>query len=283
MTYSKNLPDVQLTVPNIQLPIQMVGVETVEVPFKLEKKVTGFNDTIALASIRVNLIESQKGISMSRLLLTLNKYLNQPLKHKLIKIILEDLCKTLEADNGFIKLEFKMPIIRKSIKTDNEFPIYHECKFEGQLINNNFKFYEGVLVQYASYCPCSAELCRHLNKYGENGHAHAQRSYAELLVEVKEPNIVWLEDLIEIIEKSVIILPYPIIKRIDEMEIARVASSNPMFVEDAIRKIMFNLNQNDLIYDYIIKCTHEESIHTSEAIAVCWKGITNGLNGNYYL
>ena len=277
------LPDVQQSTPRIQLPIQQVGVEKIEVPFILESKLLGCKSMTALTSIRTNLSANIKGISMSRLLLTLNPYLNLPLKHGLIKSILLDLCMNLETTHSFIQFQFKLPIIRQSIVSDYSFPLYYNCKFEGQLIDEEFKFFEGVVVQYSSYCPCSAELCNHLRQNNDIGFPHAQRSFAEVLIEVKEQNTIWLEDLIESIERAVTILPYPIIKRVDEQAIAKLAAENPMFVEDAIRNIMNELNQNDLIYDYIIKCTHEESIHISEAIAVCWKGITNGLNGNYYL
>jgi GTP cyclohydrolase FolE2 len=35
--------------------------------------------------------------------------------------------------------------------------------------------------------------------------------------------------------------------------------------------------------DWIVKCIHEESIHTSEAVAVNWKGITGGFDGRRYI
>jgi GTP cyclohydrolase FolE2 len=70
---------------------------------------------------------------------------------------------------------------------------------------------------------------------------------------------------------------------VDEQEIARVAAENPLFVEDAIRLLSHAFNQREDIYDWLIKCKHEESIHTSEAIAVNWKGVPGGLNEKRYL
>jgi GTP cyclohydrolase I len=93
----------------------------------------------------------------------------------------------------------------------------------------------------------------------------------------------WLEEIIEMVESVIKTIPYPIVKRIDEQEIAKIASQNPIFVEDAIRLISDKLNNCDKIYDWIIKCVHEESIHTSEAIAINWKGIEGGFDGRYYL
>lgn len=289
------LPDIQCSLPTVRIPIKQVGVENIEVPFRLESKYGGFHQLNANVSMRTDLDENTKGISMSRLLLTLKPYLDLPLKHVLIKKILEDLTSNIGSNSSFIKFEFRMPINRKSILTQNSFPIYYKCRFEGQLFKikdenslgdfytNKFKFYQGVKIQYASYCPCSAELCGDLNNKDSKGYPHNQRSYADILVEVCEPNYVWLEDIIECVESRIKTLPYPIIKRVDEQEIARVAAENPMFVEDAIRYISDELNKRSDICDWIVKCTHEESIHTSEAIAINWKGIENGFNGRRYL
>jgi len=297
MSNTECLPDIQCESPNINIPIKQVGVENVEVPFRLESKYGGFHQLVANVSLRTNLDKDTKGISMSRLLLTLKPYLDLPLKHTLIKQILEDLKKNVGSTASYMKFEFRMPISRKSILSDNEFPIYYKCRFEGQLyeskrnvepvdvyeIYDRFRFYQGVIIQYASYCPCSAELCGHLSSNDSKGFPHNQRSYADILVESAEGKYVWLEDIIEAVESNIKTLPYPVIKRIDEQEIARVAAENPMFVEDAIRTISNSLDENGHIYDWIVKCSHEESIHTSEAIAVNWKDIPGGFNGRRYL
>lgn len=276
------LPDVQCSPPNISLPIKQVGVENVEVPFKLEFRSGGFCQLNANVSIRTDLDKDTKGISMSRLLLTLKPYLDLPLKHKLIEQILENLRKNIGSSASYMKFSFRMPIMKKSITSDNEFPIYYKCRFEGQLNGNAFRFFQGVVIQYASYCPCSAELCDHLGQNESKGYPHNQRSFADILVEVRQPNYIWLEDIIETVETKIKTLPYPVIKRVDEQEIARVAAENPMFVEDAIRLISKGLDEMPL-HDWIVKCRHEESIHTSEAISVNWKGIPEGFNGRRYL
>jgi GTP cyclohydrolase I len=279
------LPDIQCTTPEITKPIMQVGVENVEVPFSLEMKRGGFHHLNANVSMRTNLDADTKGISMSRLLLTLKPYLALPLKQRLIKHILEDLKRNLECSKSFMKFEFRMPLLKSSILSDNEFPLYYKCRFEGQLVGDSeFKFYQGVQIQYASYCPCSAELCSHLNENSKAGYPHNQRSFADILIECgSETHYIWLEDIIEAVEERLVTLPYPVIKRVDEQEIARRAAENPMFVEDAIRKISDVLDNIPGINDWIVKCSHEESIHTSEAIAVNWKGIPNGFNGNRYL
>jgi GTP cyclohydrolase I len=298
MTTNDGLPDIQCTEPNIKIPIMQVGVENVEVPFKLESKYGGFHQMTANVALRTSLDANTKGISMSRLLLTLKPYLDLPLKSKLIKEILKNIIKNVgSSDNAaYMTFDFRMPIIKKSIISDNQFPIYYKCRFEGQIINVQitetdkvtkrrewyFRFFQGATIQYASYCPCSAELCDVLDS---KGFPHNQRSFAHVMVETDTygDQYIWLEDIIETVERVIPTLPYPVIKRADEQEIARIAAENPMFVEDAIRAISQSISSIDGVVDWIVKCSHEESIHTSEAIAVNWKGVLGGFDGRRYL
>jgi GTP cyclohydrolase IB len=294
MTYinSNDLPDIQQSEPKIKMAIMEVGVENVEVPFILESKYGGFHHMVANVSMRTSLDSSIRGISMSRLLLTLKPYLDLPLKSKLIREILSKLLETVGTATAFMKFEFRLPIVRKSILSENAFPIYYKCRFEGRLYKvkvigmdhkeqseTYFRFFEGVTVQYASYCPCSAEL----SCSGSEGYPHNQRSFANVLIEGDTEHRIWLEDLIELIESRIKTLPYPVIKRVDEKEIGRIAKDNPMFVEDAIREISEGLEQLPGVVDWIVKCVHEESIHTSEAIAINYKGLHGGFDGRWFI
>jgi GTP cyclohydrolase I len=280
----KNLPDIQCSKPEIEIPIYQVGVQNVRVPIKLESYFTGQHEVVAKVNMTTNLNKDTKGISMSRLHRNLIPYLNEPLKHQTLHAILEDFKLNVNDDtDSFIKFEFDLQLNKKSPLSDHCAPQFYECSFEGRLTDKSFRFFEKVKVQYASYCPCSASLCAALESTGSMGFPHAQRCYAEILVEVNLPQIVWLEELICNTEDSVKTIPYPILKRVDEQEVARIAAENPMFVEDSIRKISHSLDTNNNILDWLVKCTHEESIHPSEAIAINWKGIEGGLSGLMYL
>jgi len=278
----RKLPDVQHeSKPEFPIRINQVGVQNVKVPFKLDSRFGGTREIVANVTMTTDLREDMKGISMSMLIRTLKNYLDKPLKHPLIRDILKEFRTAVEANSheSNLRFEFELPIYKRSPKTTHVFPQFYQCSFEGKLIGDSFRFFEKVIVQYGSYCPCSVSLCEDAGK----GFPHAQRAFAEVLVEVIPPNIVWLEDIIDIVEGSVKTCVYPILQRVDEQEIARIASENPMFVEDAIRRIANGLNNDDNIFDWIVKCTHQESIHTSDAMAICWKGLENGFNGSYYL
>jgi len=292
---SVDLPDVQEThKPAVNIMINQAGVENLKLPFSLALSPgTGkYCNLVADVTITTDVHKDKKGISMSRLLLTLNKHLHLPLNRNLVKYIMKDIIKEVESENCYIKFEFDLPVEKKSPLTDHIFPIYYKCSFAGKMTNKTFRFFQGVTVQYSSYCPCSAELSKDLeNKGGNHGYPHAQRSFANILAEMETDedkvkdviDYIWLEDIIGMVNHVLKTQPYPIIKRPDEQEIARIASENPMFVEDAIRYLSERMDEFKYIKDWIIKCSHEESIHTHDAIAVMWKGVENGFDGRKHL
>jgi len=280
------LPDIQHSLkPPFELYINQVGVENVKVPFLLDSLYGGTHSLIANVEMSTDLRNNIKGISMSMLLRTLIEYLDKPLKHNIIYKILEEFKTAVEtnSEHSVIKFEFDLPINKRAPKSNMVFPQFYRCGFSGKLDHDEFRFFQKVRVQYQSYCPCSASLCDHLKENGSYGFPHAQRSFCDLLVEVKPENVIWLETLIELIENAVSNKVYPILRRMDEQMVAKVAGENPQFVEDSIRRICNALNKEEFIYDYIVKCSHEESLHTSNAIATAWKGVEKGFRGTYFL
>ena len=279
---NNELPDIQHSEKSkIPYYLNQVGVENVRVPFKLDSYYGDVLNLVAKVRMTTDLQDNIKGISMSMLLRTLISYLDKPLKHNIIKQILEEFKTAVEtdSDHSSINFEFSLPIIKSAPKSGLSFPQFYKCSFEGKLDHLNFRFFQKVLVQYGTYCPCSASLCDHQG----SGFPHAQRGYCEMLVEIKENTTIWLEELINLVEESVSNKVYPILRRQDEQEVARIAGENPQFVEDSIRRVCNSLNKEKRIFDWIVKCRHEESIHTSDAISVCWAGIPNGFRGTHYL
>jgi len=279
----ERIPDIENTKPRIESVIQRVGVSSVELPFYLILRDGGSGPTqiIAKAEMTCKLGPDLRGISMSRFLRVLQPYLREPLRRITIEEILKSFLNTHDTDVASLKFEFKLPIMVKSPLTDNEFPHYYNCGFRcdyNKKVAQKFIFYQKVRVQYAAYCPCSAALCH----YGKHGYPHSQRAFADVIVRSSPHAYLWLENIVDIVEDSVKTIPYPIIKRSDEKWIAGMAKSYPLFVEDAIRNISSVLDRHNDIIDWFVRCTHEESIHTSNAIAINWK-IDGHFNENTYI
>lgn len=273
------LPDIHKSIPAIQIYIAQVGVENVELPFLLNLRNGGNAQVNAKATMTCELDSWTRGVSMSRFVRTLKPYLKSPLKRVVLEAILRDFTKQLKTNRVSLKFNFKMPLNIKSPISDNEFPHYYKCSFRSDLSYGSYTFYESVRVQYSAYCPCSAELC----KNQKSGFPHNQRAFADVLVKTNRKYYIWLEDIIDLVETAVKTVPYPIVKRNDEAYIAGIAQVHPQFVEDAVRTISDQLDIKKGIQDWYVKCTHEESIHTSNAIAINWMGDPEGFNSTTYI
>jgi len=282
----RNLPDIQeCEKPEYEIYLPKVGVENIKLPFRLALRNGSFRQLIAKTAISTDLKKEQKGISMSRLLMSIEDLLYEGLNWNIVKECLIHISNSLETKNSHIKFEFELPIEKQSPLSNNSFPIFYKCYFEGYKKETIYSFNQSVTVQYSSYCPCSAALSQDLMENGYHyGFPHAQRSFAKIIVDMDLQNKkdIWLEDIIEIVNNNILTQPYPIIKRIDEQELARIASDNPLFVEDAIRIISHHLSHlmGNGINDWIVKCVHEESIHAHEAIAINFSKVTNGFRYN---
>lgn len=79
--------------------------------------------------------------------------------------------------------------------------------------------------------------------------------------------MVWIEDLIEIIEKCGSCPVYPILKREDEKFVTETAYNNPKFVEDVLRDTISTLKDVEQIKWFDIDCEAFESIHNHSAWA----------------
>jgi GTP cyclohydrolase I len=283
---SDNLPDVQeKNSPEYEIYIPKVGVENIKLPFNLLLRNGNKRQLIANTSISTDLADDKKGISMSRLLLSIEPWIDHGLNWDIIKKCLDDISESIGSKNSYIKFDFELPMDKASPITNHHFPIFYKCYFEGHKHNKSYEFFQSVEVQYSSYCPCSAALSEDLVNNGfPQGFPHAQRSYAKVIlnIDLVEKKYVWLEDIIDVINNNIHTQPYPIIKRLDEQEIAKIASENPLFVEDAVRIISYHLNKlmGYSIIDWIVKCKHEESIHTHEAIAINYAKVANGFRYN---
>ena len=66
-------------------------------------------------------------------------------------------------------------------------------------------------------------------------------------------------------------------KREDEAEFARLNGSNLLFCEDAARIAHEALDPDPKVLDFVVVCSHHESLHKHDAVSVIYKGIEGGL------
>jgi GTP cyclohydrolase I len=77
-----------------------------------------------------------------------------------------------------------------------------------------------------------------------------------------------VEDLIRIVEKQASSELYGLLKRPDEKFVTEHAYDNPKFVEDMVRDVAAELNDEPRIDAYVVESENFESIHNHSAYAL---------------
>ena len=129
---------------------------------------------------------------------------------------------------------------------------------------------------YSSTCPCSLELSEHARETrGQLATPHSQRSVARLSVEVLPgDDVLWFEDLIGLCRRAVPTETQVMVKREDEQAFAELNAANPIFVEDAARLFCQALQGDPRIGDFRVVASHQESLHSHDAVSVLTHGPT---------
>ncbi len=82
--------------------------------------------------------------------------------------------------------------------------------------------------------------------------------------------------LIDAIEAALGTAVQGAVKRVDEQEFARLNGINPLYCEDAVRRIRSALEALAWVSDYRIETAHLESLHPHDAVACVVKGVSGG-------
>ena len=128
---------------------------------------------------------------------------------------------------------------------------------------------------YSSTCPCSLELSEHARRYrNQLATPHSQRSVARISVVLEENEVLWFEDLIDLCRTAVPTETQVMVKRQDEQAFAELNAANPIFVEDAARLFCKVLKGDRRIQDFKIVASHQESLHSHDAVSIITEGDT---------
>ena len=255
----KQLKDIQGLTDDRGIDIQRVGVRNVEVPLIIQRK----NDTeqvvSAKAQISVSLPRNYKGTHMSRFIEVLTEWGQRNLLGVDIKGCLQDVMNRLEANSAYLKFDFKYFIEKQAPVSGLKSPMGYDCSFEGVMDNDEYKFILGVDVPLTTLCPCSKEI----SEFG----AHNQRAVVKVKISYNADSIIWIEDLIALIEKCGSSPVYPLLKREDEKFVTEYAYKNPKFVEDVLRDAITGVKSLKEVTWFEIDCEAHESIHNHSAWA----------------
>jgi len=249
------LVDIQSSQDVRNIPIDKVGVRNVKYPITVLKCCGGDQQTVGIFSLTVDLPKQFKGTHMSRFLEVLGEY-NDRISGETIPLILARLREKLNAETAHLEVKFTLFREKAAPVTHKVGMMGYECGFiasSGSV--NEFQVYANVPV--TTLCPCSKEI----SEFG----AHNQRGYVTAKIEAR--GLLWLEDVIDMIEGAGSAPLYPVLKRPDEKFVTEQAYKNPRFVEDIVREVSLAFDKHPNVGPYEIEVENHESIHDHNAYA----------------
>lgn len=258
MNDREKMADVQNMPDGREIEIDKVGVKNVKYPIIVLDRINGHQNTIATIDMYVNLPHHYKGTHMSRFVEILHEYKNM-INMKNFPEILKEMKVRLDAEAAHMSVSFPYFIKKEAPVSRTPSYMEYQCGFRGSMDANGVmkEFIVTVSVPINTLCPCSKEI--------SNQGAHNQRGITR--VDVNTRRFFWIEDLINIVEKSASSDIYSILKREDEKYITEHAFDNPKFVEDVVRDIAEQLSQDTNVLWFAIEAENFESIHNHSAYA----------------
>jgi GTP cyclohydrolase I len=168
----------------------------------------------------------------------------------------------LHAQSAHLEMEFPFFLVKKAPVSGKEGVLDYNVRFDAAMHGRELDFLLTVRATVTTLCPCSKAI----SKYG----AHNQRG--EVTVQIRSEKIVWIEDVIALVEASGSSEMYSLLKREDEKAVTERAYENPVFVEDLVRNVALRLNAHPDVAWYRVEAENYESIHNHNAYACIEKG-----------
>ncbi|MDH3637343.1 MAG: GTP cyclohydrolase FolE2 [Gammaproteobacteria bacterium] len=251
-----SIADVQGRPDTRNIAIDKVGVKDIRHPVHVQERDGGEQHTVASFNMYVELPHNFKGTHMSRFVEILNDHEREISVHSFIAM-LGEMTDRLEADRGHIEMTFSYFVSKHAPVSRVQSVVDYEVTLIGEIDRGQPTTQVKVVVPVTSLCPCSKAI----SDYG----AHNQRSHVTVAVRTNE--LIWFEELIELVEQEASCELYGLLKRPDEKYVTERAYDNPKFVEDMVRDVAARLNQDERIEGYTVESENFESIHNHSAYA----------------
>lgn len=250
------IPDTQNIRDTRHIAIDQVGIKDIKHPIVVSDRSGGEQHTIANFNMYVSLPHDFKGTHMSRFVEVLNQHEHE-ITVESFKRMITEMTERLDAKSGHIEMNFPYFVNKAAPVTGVESLMDYDVSFIGELNDQQTSVLVKVVIPVTSLCPCSKSI----SDYG----AHNQRSHITICV--RTIGFLWIEELIETVEKVASCELYGLLKRPDEKYVTERAYNNPKFVEDIVRDIAVQFNLDERISSYIVESENFESIHNHSAYA----------------
>ena len=254
----EGIADVQSSADTRHLPINKVGIKAIRHPVKLRDRSGGVQHTVATFNMYVELPHNFKGTHMSRFVEILNEH-DTEISVESFESILRQMVQRLEADVGHVEMSFPYFINKAAPISGVKSLLDYEVCFLGEVCKDGtYKQTMKIVVPVTSLCPCS-------KKISDRG-AHNQRSHVTVTATTNQ--MIWIEELVRMVEDQASCELYGLLKRPDEKYVTERAYDNPKFVEDMVRDVASVFNADPRIDAYVVESENFESIHNHSAYAL---------------
>ncbi|WP_423228003.1 GTP cyclohydrolase FolE2 [Phytopseudomonas dryadis] len=284
------LPDIAGQQSADQAALDWVGMCGIALPIRVEGQRLG-----ARADAGVSLDDgAARGIHMSRLYLALAELEHQALSPGLLRRVLQTF---LDSHRGLsrrasLRLNAELLLERPALVSPLSGWKAYPLQVQARLGPQGFHVELRLQLGYSSTCPCSAALARQLiqQRFSEDfdgqspshrqvlawlgssegivATPHSQRSTAELHVRLPEDaGDLPIRRLLDGAEAVLATALQTAVKRADEQAFALANGQNPMFCEDAARRLHGMLVDFPGIDGFHLRVVHAESLHAHDAVA----------------
>ncbi|PJI92401.1 GTP cyclohydrolase I [Yoonia maricola] len=278
--YKASMPDLQngpaSLIRGAKQQIQHVGISNFRLPIRFHTRDNGDLTLETSVTGTVSLEAEKKGINMSRIMRTFYKHAEETFSFEVIEQALDAYKTDLESFDARIQMRFSFPMKVDSLRSGLAGYQYYDIALELVESAGVRKKIVHLDYVYSSTCPCSLELSEHARQFrGQLATPHSQRSVARISVLLEEgAEVLWFEDLIDRARAAVPTETQVMVKREDEQAFAELNAANPIFVEDAARLFTEQLQMDTRISDFRVIASHQESLHSHDAVSVLTEGET---------
>lgn len=241
------------------ITIQRVGVRDLHLPVMIREAGGRNAHMLGRFDASVELPKTERGTHMSRFVELLARWSRKSVSMLEMETMLREITSAFGARAAALSLSFKYFLDKSAPASGIVSPLDYDCTFEGSIAGGEYRFVLVVTVPIITLCPCSKEI-------SERG-AHSQRALLTARLETDPGVIVWLEDLVPLLERQGSCGIYPLLKRVDEKWVTESSYDNPKFVEDVVRDAVIALRELPGARRFCVECQSMESIHNHIAYA----------------
>jgi len=254
--HNVSLPDHARDVDHRGVPIEKVGIKGLTYPIRVMDKANTMQSTVAEIDAYVGLAADVRGTHMSRFVEIINGERTE-ITLRSLPSLLQSIQRKLESNSAHIHVRFPYFLEKTAPVSGAKSLMNYPCEFEASLEGSLFTFTLVVTVPVTSLCPCSKAV----SDYG----AHNQRSH--IRVHIRGRDFIWIEDVIQAVEKNGSAPLFALLKRSDEKWVTEKAYQNAKFVEDLSRDSLLSLRELPGVTNIRILAENFESIHNHSAFA----------------